>query len=99
MKPALKSKFASILNEYDETDPKNIGKPYYFDLDTYIVAIEMMICSDEIQSALWMLDNPPGLYRDNYPQELVDIKNRIYQQCYDQFDYASDHDASNFTLD
>lgn len=93
----LETKGRMILDEFDLTDPKNIGRPFYFSLDVFIQSIEQMICCDEIQTALWMLDNPPGWYRDNYPQELTDIKNRIYQQCYDQFDYASDHDEANFT--
>lgn len=95
----LETKGFKILDDYDKYDPKNVGRPMYFSLDLFIASVEQMITSDEIQTALWMLDNPPGWYRDNYPQELIDIKNRIYQQCYDQFDYASDHDEANFTRD
>jgi hypothetical protein len=57
----------------------------------------MMIRSDEIQIALQMLEQVPGWYRDHYPPELAAIRNRLYEQCYDPFDYASDADEAGFT--
>lgn len=93
----LVTKGKSILHAYDMADPKLIGKPFYFDLDTWIQAIEMMICADEIQIALRMCDELlPGYYRDNLPSEILEIRSRLYQQLYDQFDYSSDHDEANF---
>lgn len=89
MQPLISGKH-SILNEFDIQNPDNIGKPFYFDLELYIAAIEMMICSDELESAIWMIDHPPAWYRDNMPKELTDIKNRLYRQCYDVFQYAQD---------
>lgn len=96
MIPPLAVKDRLILETFDVQDPNNMGRPLFWNLDNHIIAIEQMICADEIQEALRMCDNVPGWYRDNYPQELTDIKNRIYQQCYDQFDYASDFDEANF---
>lgn len=95
----LETKIKSIFVPSDQANPKEAGKPFYFDLDLYIASIEMMIASDEIQTAIYMCDNPPGWYRDNYPKELEEIKNTLYKNCYDQFDYASDHDEANYSLE
>lgn len=94
----LVTKGKEILHAYDTLDQSLIGKPFYFDIDTWIQAIEMMICADEIQMALKMCDEfLPGYYRDHTPKELLDIRARLYKQLYDQFDYSSDHDEANFT--
>lgn len=96
----LVTKGKEILHTYDMQNPELIGKPFYFDIDTWIQAIEMMICSDEIQIALKMCDELlPGYYRDHLPKEILEIRSRLYQQLYDQFDYSSDHDEANFTRD
>lgn len=87
----------AILEQFDVNDPANMGRPLYWSLSNHIIAIEQMIAADEIQIAIQMLEQVPGWYRDNYPDELRDIRNNIYRQCYDQFDYASDHDEANFT--
>lgn len=88
----------SILHTYDMQDPNLIGKPFYFDVRKWKQAIEMMACSDEIQIALKMCDELlPGYYRDHIPSEILEIRSRLYQQLYDQFDYSSDHDEANFT--
>ncbi len=76
-----------------------IGKPIYWNLQDYIKAVVQMIQADEIQTALTMLDSVPGYYRDHYPPELTEIKKTLYKNCYDPFDYASDHDEANFTLE
>lgn len=75
------------------------GKPYYFRLDIWIAAIKMMIASDEIQSAIWMCDNPPGWFRENYPKELQEIKDTLYKNHYDIFEYANDDDEASMTRD
>lgn len=94
----LVTKGKSILHTYDMQDPKQIGKPFYFDIDTWIQAIEMQICSDEIQTALKMCDELlPGYYRDNLPEEIRAIRKRLYEQCYDQFDYSSDAEEASYT--
>lgn len=94
----LITKGKSILHTYDMQNPDLCGKPFYFDIDTWIQAIEMQICSDEIQTALKMCGELlPGYYRDNPPKEILEIRSRLYQQLYDQFDYSSDHDEANFT--
>lgn len=85
--------------DFDQQDPKNMGRPLYFDVQGYVSAVESMIRSDDIQFALTMIDNVPAYYRDNPIQQLVNIKNKIYQQCYDQYDYASDFDEANWKYD
>jgi hypothetical protein len=71
-----------------------MGKPLHFDPDHYLDSVEQMIRADEIVSALWMLDNMPGYYRDNKPQRALDIKKKIYQQLMTVVDYASDGDET-----
>lgn len=84
---------------FDNKDPKNIGRPLYWILSKHIEAIHGMIRADELQIALKMCDDIPGWYRENYPPELAAIKKTLYQQCYDQFDYASDFDEANWNYD
>lgn len=76
--------------EFNVALPENVGKPYYWHLDVHIKAVIQMIQADEIQIALKMLEDVPGYYRDNYPKELTEIRNNLYRQMYDQFDYAND---------
>ncbi len=75
----------------------DIGKPIYWDLETHIKAIIGMIRADEIQIALTMLDSVPGYYRDNYPLELTEIKKTLYQNLYDQIEYATDDEEADCT--
>jgi len=82
---------------FDQNDPNNLGRPLYFSLENYIETIIGLIRSDEIQSALWLLDHPPGWIRDNYPPELTKIKNTIYQNTYDQIEYATDDEEADCT--
>lgn len=80
-------------------DLSNLGRPPYFSLSHYAEAIRQMIVADEIESARWMLDNPPSWYRANYPKELQEIRNTLNRQCYDIFDYSDDPDERGYTLD
>lgn len=84
-----------MINNFDLTDIKNLGRPIHFSLESYIETIIGFIRADEIQSALWLLDNPPGWYRDNYPPELTKIRNTIYQNTYDQIEYATDDEEAD----
>lgn len=86
-----------ILERFNSSERENYGRPYYFNLDIYCAAIEMMICSDELQSALWMLDNPPAWFRLYYPERLAEMRKTIYRQTYDQHEYSTDDDEANCT--
>jgi hypothetical protein len=79
---------------FDKDLPENMGRPIYWDLQRHIAAIIQMIQSDELQIALRMCDDVPGWYRDNYPRELLDIKRKIYEQTYDQVEYATDDEEA-----
>lgn len=95
--PLTLSKESKVLTPpFDINDPKNYGRPYYFDVDHHAISVIKMIQSDEIQIALQMLDNVPAWYRENYPPELAAIKQKIYQQTYDQIEYATDQDEYDF---
>ena len=70
------------------------GFPRYFNIDTYLDAVESMICADEIKFALTMLDNMPGYYRDYIPDRARQIRAKIYEQCMTVQDYINDRDES-----
>lgn len=74
-----------------------IGKPEHWFLLHHVKAIEGMIRADELQIALQMCDQIPGYYRDHYPAELQKIKNTLYEQMYDQVEYATDDEEANCT--
>lgn len=73
---------------------EQVGKPKYFNVDLYLAAVEEMLNADELERALWMLDNLPGYYRDNVPQTVIVMKKRIYRQLMDVHDYLSDKHES-----
>lgn len=83
--------------EFNVKDPKNLGRPIYFNVEKYAEAVEMMIRADELQIALDMIKNVPGWYRDNPPERLTQIKEKIYQNTYDQIRYATDDEEANCT--
>lgn len=86
-----------IKDEFDAFDSKNWGRPAWFNLKTFIECVEYLICSDEIETALYLLDHPPAWYRENYPKELQEMKDVIYRQAYDVFEYANDDDEASQT--
>lgn len=73
---------------FDRNDPKNIGRPTYFDANKYLSCVEEMITCDEVERAFWMLENLPAWYRDNPPPEVLKIKEHLYRQLFTVIDYA-----------
>ncbi len=73
---------------FDTGDSKNAGRPRYFNIDQYLCVVEQMVISDEVERALWMLDNMPGWYRDNYPPEAKSLKELILKKLYTTIDYS-----------
>lgn len=71
-----------------------LGKPLHWDLTKHIEAVDQMIKADELQIALKMMDDIPGWYRDNYPEELSEMKAKLYQQTYDQAEYGTDDEEA-----
>lgn len=80
-----------------EMNEKNLGRPLYWHLDAHIKAIEQMIMADELQIALQMVDQVPAWYRANPPRELQEIKQILYRQTYDNFEYCHDDEEANCT--
>jgi hypothetical protein len=76
--------------QFDQTDPKNLGRPLYFSLEDHIKAIESLIKSDELEMALQLCALIPAWQRENYPPELQIVKNTLYQQMYDSYEYSSE---------
>jgi len=74
---------------FDAADPKNMGRPVYFNLDMYLAVVEQMISADEVERALWMLDNLPGWYRDNTPVEVKLMRNHLLKKLYNTIDYSN----------
>ncbi len=86
---------------FDTTDPKNMGRPLFWDLQAHIAAVESLIRSDEIEMALKLCRMVPAWYLEpgNYPRELTAIKETLWRQLYSAYDYANDFDEANYTLD
>jgi len=82
-------------------DSNQLGKPIYWSLEDHIKAVIGMIRADEIQIALEMIEKIPSYYRsaENFPKELTDIRNKLYEQCYDIFLYGNDDDEANQTYE
>ncbi len=78
------------LQEFDPNDPANIGRPAYFNVDKYLDCVEEMITADEVERALWMLDNMPGWYRDNVPSKARDMKDRLLTKFFTTLDYSTE---------
>lgn len=72
----------------------DIGKPKHFDVSIHIKAIDQLICADEIEFALKMMDMLPGFYRENVPLEIKQIKKELYRQIQDTIEYANDQDET-----
>lgn len=65
-----------------------IGKPLLFNLDTYFSLIDMYISADEVESAMWLLNNPPSFYKDHPPQRLIETKEALHRQVWTASQYA-----------
>lgn len=83
--------------EFDLNDPKFLGRPRYFSLDSHIKAVESLIKSDEIVMAFKLCDMVPAWHRENYPIELTRIKKILYENLYAPSDYASDIEEASYT--
>lgn len=81
---------------FDQSDLKNLGRPLHFDIDIYCKAVEGMICADEIELAIKMIDNPPAWYRENPHPELVRMKKILMENLYDVYSYAWDPDEAGW---
>lgn len=76
------------LQDFDRNDLRNVGRPNFFDVDMYLLMIEQMITCDEVEKAMWMLDNMPAYYRDNVPHGTIRIKEQLFKKFFTTADYA-----------
>jgi len=64
-----------------------VGMPLWFNLDTYFSLIDMYIASDEVETALYLLDNPPAYFKDNPPQRLIETREALHRQLWTPIEY------------
>lgn len=57
---------------------KEVGWCEFFDIEPFIKAANILVAADEPLRALQLLDNLPGYYRDNIPEEVEKIRSEIY---------------------
>lgn len=55
----------------------NTGRPEFFDTKPFLDVANILVASDEPLLALKVLKMVPGFYRDFYPSEMLDLKNKI----------------------
>jgi hypothetical protein len=71
-------------------------RPNHFDIDKYLDCVEGMITADEVERALWMIDNPPAWYRDNEPDRLKEIRHELHAALFTPAQYsAADREAES----
>ncbi len=73
-----------------------IGQPQFFKMDHFLDSVEMLIKADDLKNAIKMLDLVPAYYLDYPTKRQQELKNKLYKQCYDDYDYASDFDEANW---
>lgn len=76
--------------KWDINDPKNMGRPLWFDLDAFLLTVEGYITADEVSTAFYLLDNMPGWYRDNVPIECVMLRDQLHRKFFTSLEYAKD---------
>jgi hypothetical protein len=76
--------------QYEEMSGTNLGRPFYFDPDVYLDAVENMIVADEIIFALSMIENMPAWYRLNPTVRAVELKKELLKKVWTVFDYSRD---------
>lgn len=64
-----------------------IGRPRFFDVDVYLSAVEGMINADEVERAIWMLDNMPAYYRQYPPKRAQEIRESLHRKLWTPIQY------------
>lgn len=67
------------------------GRPLFFDLDKYLDSVEGMINADEVERAIWMLDNLPGYYRDHIPRRAKEIRTQLHKNLFTPVQYHDEY--------
>ena len=71
-----------------------LGRPRFFDIDIYLSAVEGMINADEVERALWMLDNVPAYFRQNPTPRLSEIRKSLHRQLFTPVQYKGIYDGA-----
>lgn len=82
----------NFKKQFEEMSTENLGRPFYFDPEIYLDAVEHMIVADELVFALKMLDNMPAWYRINKHPRAESIRKELLKKTWTVFDYAKDSD-------
>ncbi len=82
---------------FNPHEPENIGRPIYFDISQCLSLAEQYVLSDEVERALWLLDNLPGYYRDHVPPEVLRLKTYIQTLLTTPLEYVTDVNHINET--
>lgn len=69
------------------------GLPLFFSLDTYYALIKMYISADEVERALWLINNPPAFYRKHPPPELIALKESLHRALWTPAQYRGIYDG------
>lgn len=67
----------------------NFGTVKTFDLEAYLKVIHSFIDAEEVERALWLIDNVPAYYRDHKFKELEDLKSEIESKLITPHGYMS----------
>lgn len=64
------------------------GMPLWFNLDVYFALIDQYIASDEVEIAMYLLENPPSYYRDHPPKRLIETREALHRQTWTSSQYV-----------
>lgn len=67
----------------------NEGEMENFSAQPFLDCANELVRSDEIERALWLLDNLPAYYRDFPPKEVLDLKREILKRVATPQSYAA----------
>lgn len=70
-----------------------------FDSKACAEYVKMLVCHDEVEAALLVINNIPAYYRDYCPQELVDLKKTILGKIMTPHAYANGEHDSHVNLE
>lgn len=80
--------------ETNDQIQKRLGIAPTFNPQDFIKVAQQLVDADEVERALWLLDNVPAYYRSNQVKEIIDFKSSILSRMVTPAGYADDqHDC------
>lgn len=73
------------------------GRPLLFNLDLYFSLIDQYVAADEVERALWLLNNPPAYFRANPPKRLIETRDALHKATWTPVQYKSIYDTVEIT--